>query len=890
MRAKQFKTVNKHPALLRRLFLAVVVLLSLFFFRAPHVSASASVSVSASQAKLDVSALQAKYKGYYKTSNELINKIDSVIKNLDETEPAVTRIKLDLWRLHALTDITDTRVISNFAKEFYHKYALEDYQSDLLFGRAMSEIIQSLTKTLELDLCFEIIEKLRSKAYENPNPALELMIDRSLMEIYIETFDYQHALDIELSILDNPKYETLESYQVWKPFLYNEIAFLYNKLGNGEKAHDYLDTAKAAYETLDLLPHKRLKAEANNDGNRGRAYLLEGRYEDAAQMGEKVLEAGTLLNQKYVKTLGYRLIGSAALNRGDYNVARDMLEKGINLADEYHIATMKKSLYRDYVATLEKLDLKDIAFEWHKKLFKLEMAAQRTVSDSREALFLAESRAATQYNEILDLKQKNKTQKLLSLREKSINRLLLTIIILLLFAAIIMGRLFYWYRKNQVTLILSEKKARQANLIAQEANQAKTEFLANMSHEIRTPMNGVLGMAQVLQTTKLNKKQFEYTNIILKSGNNLMKIIGDILDLSKIESGKLILNPEPCNLKALIHDIEHLFKVSASSKNLNLELDYAPDCPEYFHADKQRIRQITTNLVGNAIKFTESGSVKISVSGEVEDEIATINIAVKDTGIGIKPEKMETVFEKFTQAEGSTTRLYGGSGLGLTISRNLVTAMNGQLNVASEYGRGSTFTVSLPLPLFSPLDIEHIQMKNNQTEKRLVEPLPNSKRPNVRPQPKARPILDSKNLATLSHLSFLIIGVDKNQNHILARLFEHPEANITMAYNNHDAINSLKIRHFDMIFLNMPEFVMQSILTAKTLREYERNNKQPATPIICLRKDKLEENNELCLENGVSECVSSPVQKELLSKVIKAHLRPISKTKTMAEEQQSYAI
>ena len=885
MSAKQFKTVSAHPALLRRLFLPVVLVFALLF-SISHSSASASPS----QAKIDVTALQAKYKGYYKTSNELIEKIDSVIKNLDENEPAVTRIQLDLWRLKSLTDITDTRVISNFAKEFYHKYALEDYQSDLLFGSAMSEIIQALTKTLELDLCFKIIENLRSKAYENPNPALDLMIDQSLMEIYIETFDYQHALDIELSILDNPKYETLESYQAWKQSLYNEIAFLYNKLGNGEKAHEYLNYAKAAYETLDLPPNKRLKAEANNDGNRGRAYLLEGRYNEAAQMGEKVLEAGNLLNQKYVITLGYRLIGSAALNMGDYKLAKEMLEQGINLADEYHIATMKKSLYRDYVATLEKLDLKNTAFEWQKKRFKLEMEAQRIVSDSREALLIAENRAATHYNEILDLKQKNKTQQLLSFREKSINRLLLTIIILLLCAAIIMGRLFYWYRKNQMTLVISERKARRANLIAQEANRAKTEFLANMSHEIRTPMNGVLGMAQVLLTTGLNEKQLEYTNIILKSGNSLMTIIGDILDLSKIESGKLILNPEPCNLKAVIQDIENLFKVSARSKNLNLKLDYASDCPEYFHADKHRIRQITTNLVGNAIKFTKSGSVTISISGEVEDEIATISIAVKDTGIGIKPEKMETVFEKFTQAEGSTTRLYGGSGLGLTISRNLVTAMDGQLNVVSKYGQGSTFTISLPLTLLTPLEIERIQIRNLQTKQAQTKSPRNYEHPKVKSLPTRQNRLDSKNLTPSSQPSFLIIGVDKNKNQTFARLFEHPEANITMAYNNHDAINSLKIRHFDMIFLNMPEFVMQSILTAKTLREYERNNKQPATPIICLRKDKLEENNELCLENGVSECVSSPVQKELLAKFIKAHLPPISTAKTIIQDQQAHAI
>ena len=838
----------------------------------------------AQESKIDVPALQERYTDYYSTPNELITKIDSIIAGLDDSVPVTTRIKLDNWRLIALTDIIDTRVSSDFAKELYKKYDREDYADDELFAKIMNDLIQALTKTLDLDICFEIIEDLRKAAYQNPNVYLDLMIDMSLMEIYIETFDYQHALDIELSILENPEYQTLKTFRDWKPSLYNEIAFLYNKLGNGEKAREYLKYAKTAYQELDIAPHKRLKAEANNNGNRGRSYLLDSRYAEAANMGEKVLTAGKKLNQKYVITLGHRLIGSAALHTEDYTKAKTALEQGIKVADEYHIATMKKSLYRDYVSTLEKLDMKATAFEWQKKLFILEMEAQKIVANSREALFLAESRAENHHHEILDLKQKNETQRMLSVREKSINRLLTAVVLLLLLIASVFGFLFSWNRKNQKVLIISERDARQAKQEAQDANLAKSDFLANMSHEIRTPMNGILGMTQVLQMTDLTEQQNKYTNIILESGNNLMNIIGDILDLAKIESGKLTITPEPCNLKSVIYDIVDLFNANANLKNLDLKFYYDPEMPQHFHADKHRIRQVITNLVGNAIKFTEKGGITINVSGSIKDNIASIDIAVQDTGIGIQSEKVETVFEKFTQAEGSTTRIYGGSGLGLTISRSLVEAMDGQLSVESEFGHGATFTMSLPLELASPAQID-----TSPTNKK-IDKTPTISKPNT----PTKLDLPSHDLTQGRKLSFLIIGDNRAQNQIMARILNHPKIDITKVDNNHAAINALKARHFDMVFLNMPNSVMQSVLTVKSIREFEQNSSQKAVPVICLSKSTTAESTtaestKLCLANGVNECITIPLQKDTFFKVLKTHLNPTNVSQALSPENQTLA-
>jgi len=216
---------------------------------------------------------------------------------------------------------------------------------------------------------------------------------------------------------------------------------------------------------------------------------------------------------------------------------------------------------------------------------------------------------------------------------------------------------------------------------ASAANKAKSEFLANMSHEIRTPLNGVLGMLDVLRRTPLTEKQLHYTDIINKSGQNLLTILSDILDLSKIESGKENLNYRACDLKAIIQETLNLFGASASEKNLNLNFHYAPDLSHYFITDFNRLRQILSNLIGNAIKFTSEGSVSVDVKGTAAGEYTDVEISIKDTGIGIEEDKLNLIFEKFTQAENSTTRRFGGTGLGLTISRKLAHALGGDIRV-----------------------------------------------------------------------------------------------------------------------------------------------------------------------------------------------------------------
>ncbi len=342
------------------------------------------------------------------------------------------------------------------------------------------------------------------------------------------------------------------------------------------------------------------------------------------------------------------------------------------------------------------------------------------------------------------------------------------------------------------------ERANQMAFEAQLANMAKSEFLANMSHEIRTPMNGIIGLTDLLFDTKLTQEQHQFLTMLKNSAAQLLALLNDILDFSKIESGQLDLESIDFNLHDVVENVSDVIIQKVEAKQLELNIFIHNDVPQYVTGDPARLRQILVNLVGNAIKFTEKGEITIDVKlHEKQDNKAVLHFAVADTGIGIPANRRKAIFKSFTQADSSTTRKYGGTGLGLTISRQLVNMMDGIIWVESEVGKGSTFQFHITLPIAHPPELK------NQV-----------------------PLKELKNLD--------VIAVDDNETNrlILTELLKKYECSFQVFSNPHDVLRQLDIQNkCDLI---ISDFKMPTLNGDELIRAIRKKEQYRKTPIILL--------------------------------------------------------
>ncbi|PTN35042.1 response regulator [Desulfonatronum sp. SC1] len=428
---------------------------------------------------------------------------------------------------------------------------------------------------------------------------------------------------------------------------------------------------------------------------------------------------------------------------------------------------------------------------------------------------------------------------------------------------------------------------------ARQANIAKSQFLANMSHELRTPLNGVVSMMELLRDTTTTPEQIEYINMAAVSAESLLGLINDTLDFSRIEAGKLELAAREFDLEQELGQLTAILSARAKDKRIEIISRYDVRAPRMVLGDNLRLRQILFNLGWNAVKFTDTGHVLLEISCKrTTGSNAVFHFSVQDTGIGVAPEKLQEIFDHFTQADSSSTRQYGGAGLGLAISKQLVQAMGGKLTVESTLGAGSSFSFDLELPLGDQPGVQNEVPPIQATLRSRSSPDPQAappvkifleEEPAAVPSPIPTPVC-SKSGEQWADVDILLAEDHPINRKSVVAILKKMGLTTSTAVNGKEAVEMIATRRFDLVLMDCQMPIMDGYEATRWIREMEQDRNGGGIPIIALTANAMEGDREKCLAAGMTDYLAKPFAKKEFVAMLNRYLRPSLSGSPVVEE------
>ena len=784
-------------------------------------------------------------------------------------------------------DTTKANVLNNLTYEFY----LSDIQKYEIYSKKALELNKKLGYKRGIALATNLHaigfakEGEYQKAIEQNLESLNISKEIGYKEgMFIASKDlgiyYKLMEDYEQSIYHLRKSLEYHKENQMVSYTYKMLAKIHQKLGNTKEAEKYLNLSiKAAKES------NSPKILSDLYLTMGGVTRDEGRQEEAIRMYNKSLEYAISENDSLHQALAKQGIALVLYDQKKFNESLNMLLKAIPLLknsfgfEQFHLLLTLGEIYNrlnqfekaiesaenivQLIATQE-LNYRtyypyQVLADAYAGLGQFEKAfeiksAQLNVQDSLNKINISETIAKleTRYQlkekqaENEQLKHQSGAQQHELLLTKNIirqQRIITYGTIAGLF--ITLALLTYVYSLIKKLKITNQQLTNQSDELriakdkAESAAKAKSEFLSVMSHEIRTPMNAVIGMTHLLMDEEPRNDQMEYLDTLQFSGTNLIALINDILDFSKIEAGKLTLEQADLDLESLVKSITASTAIKGNDKGIEVKYSYDPALADMYIGDSVRLGQVLTNLMGNAVKFTEAGYVELQVAPAVEGKL---RFSVKDTGIGIPKDKQKQIFEAFSQAADDTTRKFGGTGLGLSISRRLVELMGGELQIESEPGEGSVFFFEIELP-------KSDTPKKTQSEK-----------------------AESGKLAfgSLAGIRVLIAEDNKINQMVVRKFLEKWDLDITIVNNGQEAVEAWENQQFDLILMDVNMPVLNGTRATGVIRERELES-QKHIPILAFTASVVEDEIKAIYEAGMDDWVGKPFEPSVLYQKIRKY-------------------